>query len=327
MDWDTLRIFLAVKRTGSLRSAAENLSVSHATVSRSIRALERNLGTRLFDRSRRGLSLTGPGEQLVDAARRMEYEAIGIERQVAGQDSSPSGNIRVSVPPMLAFKHLSPVLAEFAHAYPEIHIDLNISNSLLNLERHESDVSIRVARDVEDDVVGRRLIQYKKGVYASPDYVAGCPNLTVGDGSEAAWIGWGDEEAQPTWLLESPFPKAAIRHSICEVVMQAHAAAGGMGLAYSRALLAIPTHSLSAYRMSIPFSIGRSGCCCTVTFARQRASGRLLISWRQQSCENASLSWENGHSRVDASYRAICVRSERKPGQCEKPRGPYGLHA
>lgn len=227
-----MRIFLAVKRTGSLRSAAENLSVSHATVSRSIRALERNLGTRLFDRSRRGLSLTGPGEQLVDAARRMEYEAIGIERQVAGQDSSPSGNIRVSVPPMLAFKHLSPVLAEFAHAYPEIHIDLNISNSLLNLERHESDVSIRVARDVEDDVVGRRLIQYKKGVYASPDYVAGCPNLTVGDGSEAAWIGWGDEEAQPTWLLESPFPKAAIRHSICEVVMQAHAAAGGMGLAY-----------------------------------------------------------------------------------------------
>lgn len=232
MDWDTLRIFLAVKRTGSLRGAAEKLSVSHATVSRSIRALEENLGTRLFDRSRKGLALTDPGEQLVNAARRMETEAIGIERQVAGQDSSPSGHIRVSAPPFLALNYLGPILAKFANAFPDIHVQMDVSNTFLNLERHETDVSIRVAHNVEDDVIGRRLIQYKKGVYASPGYLAARPNLTVGDGSEAEWIGWDDDQEQPAWLPKSPFPKATVRHSIPEAAMQLEAAAAGMGLTF-----------------------------------------------------------------------------------------------
>ena len=232
MDWDTLRIFLAVKRSGSLRGAAEKLSVSHATVARCVRDLEESLGTRLFDRSRTGLALTAPGEQLVDAAERMESEAHAIGRQIAGQDSSPAGPIRVSIPPVLAFRYLSPLLARFADTYPEIDVDVNISNTFKDLGRLESDVSVRVAREVDDDVVGRRLIQYKKGVYASPGYLATRPSLKVGDGSDAAWIGWGDDQERPAWLLASPFPKARIRHSIREAVMQADAAAEGMGLTY-----------------------------------------------------------------------------------------------
>ena len=231
MDWDSLRVFLAVERTGSLRRAAESLSVTHATVSRSIRALESDLGTRLFDRSTKGLALTTPGEQLVDAARRMEFEAIGIERQIGGQDSSPSGYIRVSLPPMLAFRLLGPMLAAFVEAYPDIHLDMNISNTMVNLARHESDVSIRAAYRVEDDVVGRRLLQYKTCVYAAPDYLSVRPELTIGDGSEAEWIGWGSDGEQAAWLAESPFPKAAIRHLIPEVVMQTDAVAAGMGIA------------------------------------------------------------------------------------------------
>lgn len=231
-DWDTLRIFLAVKRTGSLRGAADTLSVSHATVARGLRVLEVTLGTRLFDRSRTGLSLTVSGEKLVEATERMEAETLGIRRQLAGQDSRPSGRIRVSLPPILAFKFITPLLAAFSSTYPEIHVDLNISNTFLNLNRLETDISIRVSREVEDDVVGRRLVQYKKGIYASPDYIAARPDLAVGDGSEADWIGWGDSIERPAWLLASPFPNAGLRHSIPEAVMQADAAASGMGLTY-----------------------------------------------------------------------------------------------
>lgn len=232
LDWDTLRIFLAVKRTGSLRGAANKLSVSHATIARGLRVLEEVLGTRLFDRSRTGLSLTVSGEKLVEATERIEAETLGIRRQLTGQDSRPSGRIRVSMPPILAFKFITPLLAAFCRAYPEIHVDLNISNTFLNLNRLETDISIRIAREVEDDVVGRRLIQYKKGIYASPDYIAARPNLAVGDGAEAHWIGWGDSIERPAWLLASPFPKAGLQHSLPEPVIQADAAACGMGLTY-----------------------------------------------------------------------------------------------
>ena len=232
MDWDTLRIFLTVQRTGSLRAAAEKLSVSHATVARGLRALEETLGARLFDRSRTGLTLTVSGEKLVEATERIESETLAIRRQVAGQDSRPSGRVRVSVPPILAFKYLTPLFADFARAFPDIHVDVNISNTFLNLQRLESDVSIRVTREVEDDVVGRRLLQYRKGVYASHAYLAARPNLTIGDGSEAEWIGWGDSQDRPGWLVASPFPNAALRHTIPEAVMQADAAAQGMGLTY-----------------------------------------------------------------------------------------------
>lgn len=232
LDWDTLRIFLAVKRTGSLRGAADGLSVSHATIARGLGVLEQTLGTRLFDRSRTGLSLTVSGEKLVEATERIEAETLTIRRQLAGHDSRPSGRIRISMPPILAFRFITPLLAAFSRTNPEIHVDLNISNTFLNLNRLETDISIRIAREVEDDVVGRRLIQYKKGIYASPDYVAARPDLAVGDGAEANWIGWGDSIERPAWLLASPFPKAGLRHSIPEPVMQADAAACGMGLTY-----------------------------------------------------------------------------------------------
>lgn len=232
MDWDTLRIFLAVKRTGSLRRAAEQLAVSHATISRGLGALETSLGTRLFDRTRAGLTLTTPGELLVPSAERIEVETLGIQRRVAGQDTNPSGRVRVSLPPILAFKYINPFLSDFTRAYPEIDVDLNITNTFLNLQRLETDVSIRITREVEDDVVGRRLIQYKKGIYASPDYLAARPDLTVGDGSDANWIGWWGTEERPSWVLESPFPNAKTRHTYPEGLMQAEAASSGVGLTY-----------------------------------------------------------------------------------------------
>ena len=232
MDWDTVRIFLAVARLGTLRGAAKALAINHATVARGLGVLEAQLGTRLFDRTRAGLTLTQSGEDLLGPAERMELEAHTIRRRVAGRDAQPSGTVRVSVPPLLAFKFLAEPFAAFARTYPEIDLRVSVTNRFTDLRRREVDVSIRIAFEVDDDVVGRRVIRYLKGVYASSDYLAERPTLRVGDGAEATWIGWGEPGDKPAWIRASPFPNAPLRHALPEAVLHVEAAAAGMGLTY-----------------------------------------------------------------------------------------------
>ena len=237
MNWDAIRIFLAVARAGTLRGAAEALTVNHATVARALGMLETNLETRLFDRSRLGLKLTQAGEDLIETAERMQSEAQTIQRRLLGRDALPSGRVRVSVPPLLAYKFLAGPFTEFARTYREIDLDVSITNRFADLSRREEDVSIRIARDVEDDVVGRRLIQYVKGVYASPAYLEARPDLCIGDGADAEWIGWGDDDPKPDWVRASPFPNAPLRHAMPEAVLQLEAAAAGLGLTYLPAFI------------------------------------------------------------------------------------------
>lgn len=226
-DWDTLRIFLACSRTGSLRAAAEELRVNHATVRRALGALEERLGTRLFDRSVGGIVLTQPGETLHAHAEEMEQHTADIERKLAGIDSSPSGLVRVSIPTSLAHSFLAPILAGFSEKHPDIEIEVIATNQISNLGRYEADVSIRVAFEVEDDVVGRRAVRYVDCAYATPEYMDQHPDLTVGDGIGAHWIGWTKNKA---WIKTSDFPNATQRHYLPEVFMQMEAAAQGLGM-------------------------------------------------------------------------------------------------
>lgn len=233
-DWDHLRIFLACQRAGSLRGAAEALGVNHATVNRAIAALEDRLGTRIFERGAAGLSLTQPGEALVPHAEEMERQSLIIGRRLSGLDATPSGRVRVSCPPALAQGLLAPLLAKFSAAFPEINIEVIGTNRIVDLGRHEADVSIRVAHEVADDVVGRRLIRYVVAAFATPDYLAAHPDLVATGGRGAHWIGFSRKAG---WIASSPLPEARQRHLLPEVHMQIEAAAHGAGLAYLPAFL------------------------------------------------------------------------------------------
>lgn len=232
LDWDSVRVFLAIARAGGMRGAASTLRVNHATIARRLHGLESDLATRLFDRSRAGLVLTQAGEELIGSAERMELEAHAIRRRVAGRDTRPSGPVRVSAPPILAFKFLAEPFADFARAHPEIDLRVSITDRLSDLRGGETDASIRVAFEVDDDVVGRRVIRFMKTVYASPRYLVEHPHLSAGGGAEAEWIGWSDEGHRPAWIRTSPFPHAVVRHVLPDVVLQLEAAAAGMGLSY-----------------------------------------------------------------------------------------------
>ncbi|HMJ11145.1 MAG TPA: LysR family transcriptional regulator [Polyangiaceae bacterium] len=172
IDWDDLRYFLAVHRSGTLAGAASELRINATTVGRRLTALEEQVHTRLFDRTPDGYALTPAGLDLLPRAERMESEALAVEREVSGADQRPSGLVRVSVTEMLATRFLVPHLPRFNERYPEILIDLNCTTRSVNLGRREADIALRLARPHEDNVVTKRLASIHLSLYASNGYLA-----------------------------------------------------------------------------------------------------------------------------------------------------------
>ena len=224
--------FLAAARNGSLRAAADSLGATHATVDRHLKALEAGFSVRLFDRSSSGLALTPAGEALVPLAEEAEAAVIAARRRLSGLDREASGTVRVSVPPVLAYELLAPVFAKFADAYPEIDLDISVTDRFEDLARHETDVSVRVAHHVDDNVVGRKIVQYASSIYASQRYIDQHFPSAGPEGEGLTWTGWGQKQPVPEWVKSSPFPKAAIRHASREGVLQLSMLRQGMGMSY-----------------------------------------------------------------------------------------------
>ncbi|MFV2038304.1 MAG: LysR family transcriptional regulator [Paracoccaceae bacterium] len=232
IDWAELPYFLAVARSGSLRSAADQVGGTHATVDRHLRALELAYGVRLFERSTAGLALTPAGEELLPMAENAEAAVISAPRRVQGLDREAAGRVHVSVSPSLVFNVLPPVFARFFDLYPEIDLEITVTNRFQDLARSEADVSIRVAHEVNDDVVGRRVLQYAKGIYASHEYLDKYWAWRGPNGEGLHWIGWGDASDMPNWVRDSPFARAAIRHRVPEGFLVMQLVRQGQGMSY-----------------------------------------------------------------------------------------------
>ncbi|MCZ6772497.1 MAG: LysR family transcriptional regulator [Proteobacteria bacterium] len=230
-DWDDLRFFLAVARTGTLRGGAESIQANHATVSRRLAVLETAVEARLFDRTKGGLRLTQLGEELLPHALRVEKEIAAASRVVAGRDARPAGPIYVSIPPFMALSSIVDDFVEFSRQFEDIDIHLQVSNAFADLERREADVSIRYAYEVTDDVVGRKLVRCSKAVYCAAGYAE---KIKGNGGDGLTWVGWNEAEGETTapWVIKGPFPNARLRHRINEAVPQVTLAAAGAGLTY-----------------------------------------------------------------------------------------------
>jgi DNA-binding transcriptional LysR family regulator len=231
MDWSDLRIFLALARQRSVRSAGEALAVSHSTIARRIDTFEGRLGVRLFDRQSSGYSLTAAGEELLKTAERVEDDINGAERRLVGQDAKLRGEIKLTMPDALATHLLMPDLAAFATTYPEIELEVIFSYDSLNLEQREADVAIRFVppgRSPAENLLGRRLLCVAQTVYATPGYLA-LHDLGA-EPPTACWIGWADHAPFPQWVRESPFPNIPARGRLYNVAIQLEATKQGMGL-------------------------------------------------------------------------------------------------
>lgn len=231
LNWDDFKYFLAVARTGTLRGSAESIQVNHTTLTRRISALEERAGSRLFDRSKQGLVLTQLGEDLLPYAERVEAEMIAASRTIVGQDAHPSGTIYITLPHGLALTSLMDDFTIFADQYPEIKLNMNFTNDIRDLTRREADISLRVADQVTDDVVGQKLVQMSQAAYCNRDYAK---KIKDNAGAGLHMIGWHEPEEAITanWIKKSYYPKAVLKHRVSDLVPLITLAASGLGMAY-----------------------------------------------------------------------------------------------
>ena len=170
-NWDDVRYFLTLHRQATLAAAGTALSLDPTTVGRRLVKLEEGLGARLFDRTPTGYVLTEAGHRLLPRAERIEREALGVERDVAGEDQKLEGIVRLTATEMLTTRFIAPHLRRFRERYPEIQLELHCTNLDVNLARREADIALRLARPTQEDLIIKRLSFIDLGLYASLDYV------------------------------------------------------------------------------------------------------------------------------------------------------------
>ena len=171
MDWDKLRIFQAAADAGSFTHAGETLGLSQSAISRQVGALEADLGAPLFHRHARGLILTEQGEMLLDAVRDVVLKLDAVRSRLIDSREKPTGELRVTTTLGLGANWLAPRLGEFVELYPEVKLQLLLSDEDLDLGMREADVALRLREPMQPDLIRRRLFTVHFHAYASADYL------------------------------------------------------------------------------------------------------------------------------------------------------------
>lgn len=172
-DWNDLRAFLAVARGGSTLAASRTLGVNQTTVARRIEALEQALGLKLFERGQTGSRLTEAGRDLLGEAEKVEAASQGFASRAAAHARGMAGTIRVTANELIAQILLTPGLAEFRRLYPDVQLELVVSDRMLDLEGGEADVAIRGGLNLTGStLIARKVLDFHFALYCSRGYAA-----------------------------------------------------------------------------------------------------------------------------------------------------------
>lgn len=226
LDWEDVRVFLALARHGSLSAAARTLAVSHATVARRLHALEESLAEKLVERRPDGYVLTLAGTRALEVASEMEQAAQLLGRGM--QDGAPSGLIRISSSPGLCGGFLVSRLPSLAARFPRLDIDLASALRSVSLDRHEADIAIRFDLPQDGDILARSLTTVGYGFYGTPEVCRAADAR-----QDVAFIGFNEADAylsQEVWMTRH-FPRARVAFRAKDQFLQSIAARSGVGLA------------------------------------------------------------------------------------------------
>ena len=171
MDWDKLRVFHEVAEAGSFTHAGEALGLSQSAVSRQISGLEQNLKVPLFHRHARGLILTEQGEILYRTAHDVFARLAATQTRLMDSREKPTGPLKVTTTVGVGSIWLTPHLPEFLDLYPDITVELVLSDRDLDLGMREADIGIRLHRPTEPDIIQRKLFTVHNHAYAAPEYL------------------------------------------------------------------------------------------------------------------------------------------------------------
>ncbi len=229
IPWDDVRIFLAVAEARSLSGAARKLRIAQPTISRRIAALEASTGEPLFERSVSGVTLTSYGERLLAPAKNMAQWAAEVDRAAESRQAAPSGVVRVTAPPGIAFDVLAPFAAWLKKTLPLVELEVLATTRYLDLGRREADLALRFEVREQRDVVTLASLSTPVSAFASSTYAASLPK---GYGlADVDWIAWAPpfDELFPNRELAKMIPGFRPAFAADDYLVQLRAAIEGVG--------------------------------------------------------------------------------------------------
>ena len=173
----SIELFCKAAELGGFARAAREFGLTPAAVSRAIARLEQRLSTRLFARTTRKIALTDDGRAYYEQCREALAKIEAAEQTISGRRSTPSGSLRVSLPTTYAHYRILPKLPEFVRRYPQLTLELNVSNRNVDFVEEGYDLAIRLGEPKDSRLVARRLENATLGVFASPLYLRDAPPL------------------------------------------------------------------------------------------------------------------------------------------------------
>jgi DNA-binding transcriptional LysR family regulator len=194
--WDLYRSFLGALRFGSLSAAARELGLTQPTLGRHIDALEESLSTKLFARSRHGLTPTSAALALLPHAEAMEVAASALRRAASCEADEPGGAVRITASNVVGVEVLPAILAQFRERYPGIAIELALSDRTQDLSRRDADIAVRMVRPTQKALIAKRLGTIRIGLFAHVRYLTrrGTPR-TIDDLAHHDIIGFDRDTA------------------------------------------------------------------------------------------------------------------------------------
>lgn len=228
LNWDDLRLVLAIVEHGALSTAATHLRISHPTLSRRLRRMEQKLGARLFERTPTRLRLTAAGEDVRQLARRVRDDIAALERRIGGRDTGPDGPIRLTAPDAVAEYLLPGILAEVCREHAGLTIELIVSNQVISLAQRSADIALRITASPTETLRGRRVGTVAMAVYAARDLPL---SETPTNFADVPWVGFDTTLAcsgPGTWVAQN-IPERDIRFRANTLLSAAQAVRSGIG--------------------------------------------------------------------------------------------------
>lgn len=229
IPWSDVQMFIAIAERGSLSAAAKQLQVTQPTISRRLAELERVMGEPLFQRTVEGTSLTSFGEQLMEPARRMAEHAGEVERVASGASRAPSGVVRITAPPGVAWEIVTPFAAFVRKKLPDIRIEVSANTNYVDLARGEADLAIRFDKPPVRELVLLATLRHRVGAFAAKSYVERLPRKYAF--ADVDWIGWPPAlgHLAPNPQLAAMIPNWTPVFTSNDYLVQLRAAEAGIG--------------------------------------------------------------------------------------------------